>query len=548
MSTTITLTGFAGAVLRAHPRSLPESIGVSMIDAEPGHSDLRPLRGRLTVATVPTSPQRKTIYRLGRDAVNDAAYWLSWSTIVHAARGFDGEDTTERTYFTGSGTPKWTDNVIGLAGGAPYPQGVRELAVPAPTIAPQVAMGTDGATGTESTVFYVETFVNELGWESAPGPVSTGLLAKPGAIINIGNIAPLEAPPSGAYGINRRRLYRTQAGTTGAAEFFFLMEVAIATTSVTDDARALGSLLETAGWIPPPADAHSLIPLWGGMTSVLSGKRILFSEPDAPYTYPAKYDIPTLDKPLASAKWEQNMVVLTTGRPVLVQGTGPDSMDDSQLALSQPLASVQGVVSMGHGVCWPSNEGLAYVGTAGQADLVRTILTPAQWKAMQPSTMVAGRWGRFYVCSYDDGAGRKGFMIDPLAPTGIYHLSTGFEACFYDELADALFVLEGGAVRKFDAGASLAPSFTSKRFLQTTPRNFRAAKVVATAFPVTLTITARWVDNSGTERTNVEVRTVNNDRAFALKDGFLADDWQIRVQGAVQAVRLAEDERDLKGL
>lgn len=550
MSTTINLTGFAGAILAEHPRRLPETVGVSIIDAEPGHSDLRGMRTAVTVATVPTSPQRKTIYRLGRDAISDTNYWLSWSTIVHAVRGFDGDDTSERTYFTGSGTPKWTNNIIGLAGGAPYPQGTRELAVPAPTTAPQIAMNTDGATGTASTNFYVTTFVNDLGWESAPSPVSAGLLMKPGAIVDIGNTIALEAVPAGNYEINRRRIYRTQTATGGSAEFFFLREVTIATTATTDDARTLGALMEVAGWIPPPAAGHSLIALWGGMTSMLAGKRILFSEPDKPYTYPEKYDIPTLDTPLATAKWEQNLLVLTTGRPVLCQGTGPESMDDSQLALSQPLASVSSVVAFGHGVCWASNEGLAYAGASGQAIITLNVLTPRQWKAMVPSTMVAGRYGRFYVCSYNDGSGRKGFMLDPLAPAGIWYLSAGFDACWYDELADVLFVLEGGNVRKFDAGTQLVAKFISKQFMQTTPRNFSVAKVVATTFPVTLTITARSIDKDGAPRVRTETRSVLNDLSFTLKDGFMADDWQIEVWApeSVQAVRLAMDVSDLKGM
>lgn len=551
MSTTINLTGFAGANLAEHPRRLPETVGVSIIDAEPGHSDLRSLRAGVKItANVSTGGSlRKTIYRMGRDTLSDNDYWLSWSTIVSVARGFDGNDTTDRIYFTGSGTPKWTDNIIGLSGGEPYPQGARELAVPAPTTAPQIAMGTDGVSGTASINFYVTTFVNDLGWESAPSPVSAGLLMTPGAIVNIGNTVPLENAPAGSYGINRRRIYRTQAGTDNAAEFYFLREVTLATTTTSDDARTLGALMEVAGWIPPPANGHSIIALWGGMTAMLSGKRILFSEPDKPYTYPEKYDIATLDKPLATAKWEQNLLVLTTGRPVLCQGVGPESMDDSPLGLSQPLLSVAGVVAFGHGVCWPSNEGLAYAGASGQANLTLGVLTPRQWKAMSPSTMVAGRYGRLYVCSYTDGGVRKGFMLDPLDPTGIWYLSTGFDACWYDELADALFVLapESGDILKFDTGTPLLAKFTSKRFMQTAPRNFGAAKVVATTYPITLTITARWTDDEGVQQSHVETRTVLNDRAFTLKDGFMADDWQIEVWSpeSVQAVRLATNLRDL---
>jgi len=207
-------------------------------------------------------------------------------------------------------------------------------------------------------------------------------------------------------------------------------------------------------------------------------------------------------------------------------------------------------VAMGHGACWASNEGLAYAGSTGQAILTLGVLTPRQWRAMNPSTMVAGRYGRFYVCSYNDGSGRKAFMLDPLAPAGIWFLSSGFDACFYDDLADALFVLEGGNVRKFDAGTQLVAKFTSKRFMQTTPRNFSMAKVVATTYPVTLTITARWIDDAGAEIAHIESRTVVNDQAFTLQDGFLADDWQIEVQApeSVQAVRLAMDASDLKGL
>ena len=551
MRPTITFAGFAGANLAQQARLLPESVCVSIIDAEPGHSDLRSMRGPNTVATVPASPQRLTIYRMGRATVNDAAYWLGWSTVVSVIRGFDGTDTTERTYFAGSGTPKWTDNSIGLAGGAPYPQGTRELAVPAPTVALQVAMSTDG-TGTSSTNFYVQTFVNDLGWESAPGPISNGLPMKPGAVVNIGNTIAMEAAPAGAYGITLRRIYRTQTDATGAAEFFFLRQVAIATTTTTDDARTLNYLLPTTGWYPPPADAFGLIALWGGMTSVLSGKRILYSAPNAPYAYPDKYSISLVDTPLASAKWEQNQLILTTGRPVVCQGTTPDSMDDSQLALSQPLASVRSVVEFGHGVCWASNEGLAYVGATGQALVTLGVLTPRQWKTMIPSTMVAGRYGRFYVCSYNDGSGLKAFMLDPLQPAGMWYLSTGWDACHFDDISASLFILEGGNVRKFDAneGALLTAKAISKRFLQTTPRNFGWAKVVATTYPVTLIITARWFTPAGAAQTHTETRTVTSDRAFTLQDGFLADDWQIEVRSpeSVQAVRLAMDANDLKGM
>lgn len=550
----IDLLGFRGSNQAANPRLLPENVGAMAVNLDPGRNDFRPLRDLQTVATVPASPQALTIYRMGRDTVSDTLYWLSWSTAVNVARGFDGDDTTERTYFTGSGTPKWTNNVIGL-GSAPYPQATRELAVPAPLSAPTISLDTDGPDGTASVVFYVTTFVNDLGWESAPSPPNGGISIKPGAIVDITD---LEAAPAGNYGITLRRIYRTQADATGAAEFFFLREIAIGTTSTQDDARALGETLATVGWDPPPAASFGLIDLWNGMLGLLAGKRALVSEPSAPYAYNLDNAIALVDKPVAGAKWEQNWLVLTTGRPVLIQGQDPAGLSDTPLAIAAPCVSARSVVSFAHGVVWASNEGLAYAGNSGQMILTEPsaaapegILTPRQWKALVPSTMVAGRWGRFYACSYNDGTGLKGFLFDPLNPGGgITYLTFGWNACWYDELAEELFVLVGGNVRKFNgADTFLTGDFTSKRFMQTRPLNFGYAKVVASSYPVTLTMTARWRDpRDGAECSHVETRTVTEDQAFTLKAGFLADDWQVRVQfaGVLEATRVATDIREFR--
>jgi hypothetical protein len=220
----ITLAGFTGSAQAPDPRLLAESVGTLVLDAYPGTGDLRPLMQALAVASVPAGTQRRTIYRLGADAPNDASYWFQWTSDVSVRRGFDGNDATERVYYTGNGSPKWSNNAIGISGGPPYPQGERELSVPAPLAAPIVTLNTDG-TGTQGDVFYVQTFVNDLGWESAPSPPSAALFVKTGAIVDI---SALEAPPAGNYGITLRRIYVTAPGTTSNAPFEFLREMAVA--------------------------------------------------------------------------------------------------------------------------------------------------------------------------------------------------------------------------------------------------------------------------------------------------------------------------------
>jgi hypothetical protein len=544
---TIDVVGFAGSNQSVDPLLLPEAVGAMAVDMEPGRGNFRPLKARVTVATVPSSPQRLSIWRMGRDVVNDADYWLSSSNVLNYTLGF-GTDSTERTYYTGEASPRWTNNNIGLTGGAPYPQTYRELSVPAPTVAATVALNTDG-TGTTAQRFYLHTFVNDLGWESAPSPVSATLSCKPGAIVDITN---LPAAPAGNYGITARRIYRTQPEDSSAdgADFFFLREIAIGSTSTQDDARALGDLLSTDGWIPPPATSFGIVALWGSMFALLYDKNLLISEPGAPYAYPIRYWKGLKDKPVGQVVFGQNLLVLTAGRPVLFQGTDPAGLQDVPFNVGFSCASARGIVGFEHGAAWPSNEGLAYSGS--ETLVTEGLLTPDQWKALNPSTMIAGRWGRFYVCSYDSGGGvLKGFMIDPLRPAeGITYLSAGFNACHYDELADRLYVLEGGNVRRFAAGPSvLTGTFTAKRFAQAVPRNYGWAQVVAKGYPVTLKVTSRGVNSDGTPRTNTQTRTVANADPIRLAAGFLADDIQPELTSAfeITTARLALSVQDFGG-
>ena len=162
-------SGFAGENRALHPKLLPDAVGTLSRGQKPGRGDLRPWRQPLTVATVPTG--RRTIYRMGRDVASDTNYWLSWPTVVHAIRGFSADDTTERTFYTGDGTPKVTDNTMALAS-TPYPTAHRPMGIPAPATALLVTADTGAWTGDTETYFYTYTYVNDWGWESAPAPAS----------------------------------------------------------------------------------------------------------------------------------------------------------------------------------------------------------------------------------------------------------------------------------------------------------------------------------------------------------------------------------------
>lgn len=552
----IVVSGFVGAAKAPNPKLLADEMGVDSQNQKPGRGDLSPWKQPLTVATVPAS--RQTIYRFGRDTPNDANYWFSWTTVVHAVRGYNTGDTTERTYFTGSGDPKWTDNTIALAS-TPYPTATRHLGVPAPTTA--VTLSASGGTSANlQTLYYVYTFVTDKDEESAPSPASSPITCKTDDTITISSIP---AVPTGSFTINRVRIYRTQTGDLGDTNFFFLREIAAGVSSTTDDRRALAESLATEGWLEPPATLTNLTAMWNGMLAGINGRGVRFCEPFAPYAWPAAYEILPPDAfPVALGRWQQNLLVLTTAKPLLVVGTSPDSLDQQPLDIGEACVAPRGVVSFGHGVAWPCPDGLAYFGDGGAKMITAGLLTRDDWQAMNPSGMVASIYEGAYLGFYTDGGGvRRGFLIDPVNPRGIFYFTTGYDGLYFDELQDALYVLNGTNIQKWDAGAAfMTATFRSKVFV-TPPTCIGAAQVIADSFPVTLKLDAgpftsgeatalATASGGNLTSTGTAVRytvTVNDRKPVRLPSGFKATDWQVQIDTAnpVQGVVFASSMTEL---
>lgn len=542
----LTVAEFLGANKAIHPRLLPNGVGVASLNQRPGRGDLRPWGGATNVATV-SGASTQTIYRMGRDDTNTSRYWLQWNTMVHAIRGFAADDPTEQTFFTGSGSPKWTDNIMGTAT-APYPTATRELAVPAPISGPVLSITTAG-TGTAETRYYVHTFVNDQGWESAPSP-PTKIVCNTDAVISISS---LEAAPSGNYGITLRRIYRTQSGQSGDTDFYFHSELSIGTTSTSDTGQALAERLPTQGsdplgaWVPLPSNASWLTALWNGMAAAIVGKSIRFCEPSHIYAWPLSYELEISgETPRALGAWQQNLLVLTNGQPYLITGQDPSAMSAQRVEIFQPCVSPKSVVSMGHGVVWASNDGLCYVGPNGPVVLTKGLMLKEDWTSqVGVSSLVGVQFENFYFGSWYDpvSSSKKGFFIDPLNPTGLYFVDSGFITAFRDTLTTNTFVLQGANINQWNGGGAPpnAAYFLSKVF-RAQPANFAYAQVVADAYPVTITVVA---DN----HIVVNNISVANGQPFALPSGFIAEEWQVGVSigsaGGVQKVMLAESSEEL---
>jgi len=534
---TIRLGPFLGANKALNPKLLGDLMAVDSLNHWPDKGDLRPWKIPLAHTTIGSS--KKTIHMLGRDAIADTIYWLEWTTVVHAVLSFRSTDTTKRTYYTGSGPPKVTDNIIGLSG-APYPTAYRDLGIPKPVLAPTITQTTAG-TGDDETRYYAYTYLSD--WdEEGPPAISAPIVCKPGALMNITGMS---APPAGAgetRGIDRIRIYRTQAGASGAA-FFFLREIAVAATT-TDDARAVGvDTIPSTLYAKPPTDLKNLTPLWNGMMAGISGKSVRYCEIFKPHAWPVAYETLCPDTPIALAAFQKSLVIATTGRPRIVYGTSPEAMDDAPVEFLAACVSAQSMVSLGHGACWATADGLAYVGSNGAPRLLTDgLMNLDDWKALNPETIVGTQYDDKYLGFYDSGAGAlRGFLIDPMASdAGIYFFSAGYAAAHFDPLSEQMYVLNGTSVQRWHAGASnMTATFKSKVFRMPAPINMAVAKVIADVYPCTFTLRA--------DARSPWVRTVTSKEPFALPSGYTAENYQIEVStdNDITGVIVTDNLRDL---
>lgn len=543
----VTFEGFQGANTFVDELMLSNSVCTSTVDQEPsGTGDLRPRKDvGPSVRTLTPVLQQKTIWRAGQNIKSDSDFWFSFTNRVDLARGFEPTETNERTYYTGDGAPKWTDSILALTGGAPYPQGWRLLGVPGPTAALAMAVNVAGTTGTEASTAFVYTFVNSLGWESAPSPPSNIMLVKPGTTFNLTGFE----SPQANYDINMVRLYKGVSDGAGGFDYYFFREWMLPggqPAQPIGDTRSIGSdALTTEGWRPPPADGFGLKRMWGGILVMLSAKSVRFCEPYKHYAWPLKYEIGLTADPIAIGIWGQRGIVLTGADAVLFAGNDPAAMDDEPAKINRPCSSAASVVEFNEGaeqkgVAWASEKGLCWYGDGGFAVLTEKMLEPEQWQAMNPDTMVATQYKGRYLCFYTDGQGvRRGFCIDPGNPSGFYLLSKGYDAIYRDPKSDTVFVLDGKDVKKWAAGAGMKVTVKSKLFELPEVCNLGELQVIASAYPVTVTM---WVD--GVQRYS---RAIASSDPVKLPSGYMGErvKFQVESMGRVFSVKAATALDDL---
>lgn len=302
--------------------------------------------------------------------------------------------------------------------------------------------------------FYVHTYVTELGEEGPPSPPSTAIDAGTWQEVSL-SIPPLDPEAGQGRLIRRRRIYRTAAGSRGAA-FQFVDEIDLAAESYTDVVKTedLAETISSTAYDPPPSGLSSLDVLPTGSLVGAYQQDVCFSEPYLPHAWPAAYRL-TLDHPIvAVAVFDTHVVATTEGRPYLITGADPRSMAPTRLPVTQGCVSARSVVSLGYAVVYASVDGLVMVDNNGARLITRDVISPQEWAGYAPESMHGYEHEGRCVLFYNTGERRGALVIDPRNPEGgVLEWSLWARSGYRDPADPYLYLLtEAGDIVQWDAG------------------------------------------------------------------------------------------------
>jgi hypothetical protein len=183
---------------------------------------------------------------------------------------------------------------------------------------------------------------------------------------------------------------------------------------------------------------------------------------------------------------------------------------------------------MGSAVMYASPDGLVMATENGGLNVVtEPLLTRDQWQDLVPSSIVGFNWEGHYIGFYDTGSVQKGFIFDPRGGKDSF-VDLGFHATAgFNELEeDELYLVVGGAVKKFASGSSLSYTWRSKKFFTQRPVNPGVAKVQADSYGSGITF--KLYADGALKHTE----TATSDSLFRLPSGYKANEFEIELSGS----------------
>lgn len=288
----------------------------------------------------------------------------------------------------------------------------RVLGVPAPPEENIPTLSVSGGTTPVVTRAYVWTVSNNFGEESAPSEpvVATG---NDSGTWTIGNMV-MGPDLASKYNLTHKNIYRTVTGSSGSADYFWVAQVSISTTSYADSSEtgevSLNDPLETYLWQLPPDDLIGLTLHPNGFFVGFVGKELYFSEAYRPHAWPANYVISTEHEIVGIGVYGATLAVITKGHPYVCTGITPASLTLTKYQSSEPCTHFRGIVPVMGGVVFPTFNGLKLMSPTGVTELSKQFLTRDEWQSIDYNNIFATRFNTQYVGFY---SASEGFLFEP---------------------------------------------------------------------------------------------------------------------------------------
>lgn len=525
----LNLYNFAGETPRIDPKILADRFATKAVNVE-----LR--RGQIAPVFAPEDTSRdvaagtQTLYLFNKEANAGQGFLFEFASEVNVVRGQIAGDTLERTYYTGDGVPKITDAAIATAGAGPYPEAAHDLGLPAPinstTVAGPAGEPPDGTQEIETA--YVITYVSTRGEEGPPSAPTSIVTRWDAEAVELTNIP----VASGNFVVGTKRIYRAEL--TGLYQF--VAEIPAAQTTYSDSvlSEQLGEACPSSDWIAPDPNLKGLIALPNGVMVGGFGNTVAACVPYQPHAWPTEYQWAMDFDFVAAAVSSAGTVIGTTGKPYLLVGSDPASMQLLPLDEVHSCASARSMVDMGDFVLYASPDGLVAAGGT-QADLVtEPLMLPSQFRArFRPESIHAYRYEDRYIAFYDTGAERGSFSFS-VSEGFLFYTEYATAAFLNEESGELMIVNETGDVLIWEGSSTVYPyEWASKVWPVPIGARFTAAKIDADAYPVTFTVYA-----DGLELTT---KTINDGSAFRLPFNSRYRSLQVEVGGdtAISNIQVA---------
>jgi hypothetical protein len=337
------------------------------------------------------------------------------------------------------------------------------------------------------------------------------------------------------------------------------------TYDFTDDFNPtnLLSILESDNYAAPPDDLQGLTAIKNNILVGFVGNTLYFSEPGKPHAWPPEYTQSIEYEIVAIASLSGSALITTKGYPYLLTTSDPASgVSVDRIDALYPCLNAKSMVTMGYGVVWSTNDGLAVYGPSLGIGLVtRALYNNDTWQTdIDPTTVIAEYYGENYLASHAAGS----FVFEQDVKSGGSFVDTGpiFTASWYDPQTGKLYYVSGTAGDIYEWDDLTQPALTmewkSKVFKTKDMVNLGAARVIADYSTVTTTWDAETVawESALTNWNNADeitfklwvdkqlifTTTVNDLNGFRLPTGYRTDTFELGVEGnvRVRAIHLAE--------